>query len=241
MTITLTPLQNFQGALTFIFVLISILLGLSIISKFFKYQTRQYLLVGLTWIFLISPYWPDAISFITILLTGNQLNEASYFFIANAFIAPIHIIWIMVISEFLYKSKQKLLLGIFSAEAIVYESIFLITFFTDFTLIGTRISPFYVEWALFIDIYLIASIVLFLTTGILFARRSIQSSDEIVQLKGKLLILAFITFTIGTFLDVAIELTEITLLIARIFVIIAAFSFYFGFSLPDRIKNLILK
>lgn len=147
----------------------------------------------------------------------------------------------MVISEFLYKSKQKLLLGIFSAEAIIFEIIFLITFLTDFTLIGTRNSPFYVEWALFIDIYLIASIVLFLTTGILFARRSIQSIDEIVQLKGKLLILAFITFTIGTFLDVVIELTEITLLIARIFVIIAAFSFYFGFSLPDRIKNLILK
>jgi len=53
--------------------------------------------------------------------------------------------------------------------------------------------------------------------------------------------IAFVTFVIGTFIDAIGSLTEITLVLARTFVIIAAFMFYIGFTLPTFIKNLFLE
>jgi hypothetical protein len=197
--------------------------------------------VGITWIFLVSPYWPDAISFLLILLTGEPLPTDFYFFIANAFIAPLHITWIIVITDFIIKEKQKLILSVVSAEAIIFEIAFLTTFFIDTALIGsTTENPFYVEWALFIDIYLIISIALFLITGILFARDSLKAEQKELNLRGWFLLTAFITFTVGTLIDIVPELTEVTIVIARLFVIVGAFSFYLGFTMPEFIKKLFI-
>lgn len=242
MAIELNTLQLFQGSFTLVFVLISLVLGLIIISKYFTYRKRQYLLVGITWIFLVSPYWPDAISFLLILITRSKLHEPTYFFIANGFIPPLHITWIIVITDFIYKEKQKYLLWIFSIEAIASEIIFLTFFFINPYLIGTpQPNPFVVEWNLLIDLYLIISIALFLLTGILFAKQSLQSEMKEFKYRGRFLIAAFITFTIGTLIDVILELNEITIVIARLFVIIAAFCFYFGFTMPNFIKKILIK
>jgi hypothetical protein len=242
LAIELNALQFLQGSFTFAFVLISLILGLIIILKYFQYRKRQYILVGITWIFLVSPYWPDAISFLLILITGEPLPTVFYFFIANAFIAPLHVTWIIVITDFIFKEKQKVVLSVFSAEAIIFEIAFLTIFFIDPTLIGnTTANPFYVEWALFIDIYLIISIALFLITGILFARESLKADKRELNLRGWFLLTAFITFTVGTLIDIIPELTEVTIVIARLFVIVGAFSFYLGFTMPQFIKNLLIK
>ncbi|MFO7797291.1 MAG: hypothetical protein ACQERB_17000 [Promethearchaeati archaeon] len=242
MSIELNTLQLLQGSFTLVFVLISVILGFLIISKYFKYGRRQYLLVGITWILLVSPYWPDAISFLLILFTRAKLHEPTYFFIANAFIAPIHITWILVITDFIYKDKQKFILPVVIVEAIAFEILFLIFFFIDPYFIGTpQSNPFVVEWNLFIDLYLIISIALFLITGLLFARESLKSDSKEIKYRGWFLIFAFITFTIGTLIDVILELNEITIVIARLFVIIAAFCFYLGFTMPNFMKKLLIK
>ena len=79
--IILSGLEYLQGGLTLAFVLISLILGIIIISKYFNYKNRQLLLVGLTWIFLVSPYWPDAISFLMIkpmVKKSDAKNNAAY-------------------------------------------------------------------------------------------------------------------------------------------------------------------
>jgi hypothetical protein len=110
-------------------------------------------------------------------------------------------------------------------------------------LIGTQQSVFVVEWAIWIQFYLLFSIVLLLVTGFLFARASLKSAEPEIKLKGKFLILAFVTFAIGTVIDViaADSPTELTILLARIFVIISSISFYIGFTLPKFIKELFIK
>jgi hypothetical protein len=199
------------------------------------------LLVGATWIGLISPYWPDAITFITILFLGVELDILLYLFIATFFVAPTHVTWMTAFTDFKYKDKQKLILILIFIEAILYEVILLYFFIVSPLLLGTRLGPFYYRFADFIIFYLIFSIALLLITGIIFARETIKSPDKTIKLKGIFLLIAFISFTIGTVLDSAFELTEVTLVIARIFVIIAAFSFYMGFVLPNFVKKLILK
>lgn len=242
MAIELNTLQILQGSFTLVFVLISLALGFLIISKYFKYEKREYLLVGITWIFLVSPYWPDAISFLLILFTGTKLNEPTYFFLANGFIPVIHITWIIVITDFMYKDKQKYLLSVFIIESIAFEIIFLTVLFMNPYLIGTpQSNPFVVEWNIFIDLYLIISIALFLITGLLFASESLKSDSKELRFRGWFLISAFISFTIGTLIDVILEITEITIVIARLFVIIAAFCFYLGFTMPNFIKKILIK
>jgi hypothetical protein len=157
MAITLTAFQFLYGALTFIAVIISVLLGILIAFKYLKYKKIDFILVGLTWIFLVSPYWSDAIQFILTTLVGVELNPNLYYFIANAFIAPIHIIWIYAIADFLFPRQKKILVGLFSIEAIAFETVFLIVFFINPALIGDQKSYFVVEWAIWIQIYLLIS------------------------------------------------------------------------------------
>ncbi len=239
----LTGFEIFYGSFTFASVIISTILGLFIALKYKKYKQVQLLLVGITWILLASPYWSDAIQFITVMLFSTEISPPLYFFLANAFIAPLHVTWIYVFTNYLYKRHQKDLTLIFGIEAIIFEFAFLIIFFVNPLLVGDQISTFVVEWALWIQIYLLLSIVLFLITGFLFARASLKTDDREIKLKGKFLIVAFVTFTIGTIIDVigAGESNEIIIFLARTFVIMSSICFYIGFTLPKFVKDIFLK
>ncbi|MFX0003580.1 MAG: hypothetical protein ACFFAA_09810 [Promethearchaeota archaeon] len=239
----LTGFEIFYGSFTFASVVISTILGLLITLKYKKYKKFELLLVGFTWILLASPYWSDAIQFITIMFFRIEISSTLYFFLANAFIAPIHITWSYTFTNFLYKRHQKKLMTFFGIEASVFEIAFLVIFFMNPLLIGNQISVFVVEWAIWIQFYLLFSIVLFLITGFLFARASLKTEDPEIKLKGQFLIIAFLTFAIGTIIDVigAEMYTEITIFLARTFVIFSSVCFYIGFTLPKFIKKLFLR
>ena len=237
----LTPLETLQGILTLIFVVISLILGLSIISKYINQRNKLFILVGTTWICLVSPYWPDAISIVTILLFNFQLDESLYFFLAMAFIPVVHITWIWALKDLIFKKKGKYLLAFFSAEAIIYEFLFLYLLFTDISSIGTRVAPFDVDWSNFVIIYLIFSIIAFTITGLLFAHESLRSEIKEIRLKGFFLLTAFISFAIGTFFEAIAVMNPAVLVIIRLIVLFAAFEFYIGFTMPKIIKDLILK
>lgn len=239
----LSALEIFNGAFTFTSVVISTILGLIIAFKYVKIKRVELLLVGITWILLASPYWSDALQFIMIMLFNAELNSPLYFFLANAFIAPIHITWALAFTNFLYKKQQKKFMIFFGTEAALFEILFLITFFINPDFIGDQKSAFVVEWAIWIQAYLLFSIIIFLITGFLFARASLKSKNSEIRLKGKFLIIAFVSFTIGTIIDVigAENPTEITILLARVFVIVSSICFYIGFTLPRFIKDLFIK
>jgi len=239
----LTAFEIFYGSFTLISVIISTILGLFITLKYFKFKQIELLLVGITWILLASPYWSDAIQFLIVMIFNIEINTPLYFFLANAFIAPIHITWAYAFTNFLFKNIKKQLMLFFIIEALVFEIAFLTVFFINPLLIGDQKSAFVVEWAIWIQIYLLFSIILFLVTGFLFARSSLKAEDSEIRLKGKFLIVAFLTFTIGTLIDVigAESPTEITILLARTFVIISSLCFYIGFTLPKFIKDVFIK
>ena len=246
MILQLTNFGFFYGILTFIAVIISFILGIIIMARYKKFKKVEFILVGLTWIFVVSPYWSDAIQFITITFFEYQISSDIYFFIANAFIAPIHVVWILALTKLVFRKAAKPLLIIFTTEATVYEVYFLFVFFSPSlgpSQIGTQMSAFVVEWAIWIQIYLLVSIVLFLVTGFIFASRSLKSQNRELKVKGWFLIFAFIFFTIGTVIDVigADSPTEITIFLARTFVIISSILFYIGFTLPRFIKELFIK
>ena len=241
--VILTPLESIQGIFTLLNVAISIILGASITLKYFKYKKRELLLVGITWMFLASPYWPDAINYLMIITTGNELSDALYLLLATVFLAPLHVIWIIAFTDFLYKSKQKVIVLIFLIESVIYEIVLISVFLIDYNLIGTKTGPFIASFADFISIYFIISILLIFFTGLLFAKESMKSQNKEIKLKGIFLMLAFSFFAVGGIIDIvfADSPSEITIVLARILVIIASFMFYIGFTLPKLIKKIFIK
>ncbi len=226
-----------QGSFSLMFVIISIILGVKILIKYFEHKSNQFLLVGLTWIGLSTPWWPDSINLILALTTNTILSIEANFIIGTSAMPFFLLVWLKAFTDLAYKEKQKLILIIFFIIGIIFEIIFFYFLFTQPNLIGTFETPFQVVYGIYIEIFLVIFLLVVVITGILFGKQSLRSDNPEIKLKGKFLIVAFILFTIGAFLD---SIVPELFIIARIVLDISALSFYFGFMLPDWLKEKLL-
>ena len=226
-----------QGSFSLIYVIISIIIGVKILIKYFEYKSNQFLLVGITWIGLSTPWWPDSINLILILTTNSILSIEANFIIGTSAMPFMLLVWLKAFTDFAYKEKQKYILIIFLIIGIIFEIIFFYFLFTQPNLIGTFETPFQVVYGIYIEIFLVIFLLVIGITGILFGKQSLRSENPEIKLKGKFLIVAFILFTIGAFLD---SIVPELFIIARIILDISALSFYFGFMLPDWLKEKLL-
>jgi hypothetical protein len=238
---SLNPLDTVNGVFSLIFVAISLLIGFIILSRYFKYKERIYFLVGATWIFISEPWWPSSLSFIVALSNGIGINEMAYFLIGNLFVPLAIILWLLAFTEFLYIEKRKLILLTFAVIGVIFEILFFIFLFVNLDLIGTLTPPVDVRYNSFIMIFLIIFLCIVVITGFLFANLSLKSEDPEVKLKGKLLIIAYISFAVGALLDSSIPLDEVTIIITRLILITSAIFWYGGFILPKFMKKLLLR
>ncbi|MHA1489270.1 MAG: hypothetical protein ACTSRI_06410 [Promethearchaeota archaeon] len=242
-------LDFLQGSFSLVFVCFSLILALKIFSKYFEYKTRTYIFVSLTWIGVASPWFPDSISFLKILIFNAPLEPEWYFIIGNALLPFFLLCWLVAFTDLLYKDKQKLILSIFIILGVIFEILFFYLLITDIDEIGVFLRPFQVEFGTLITIYFIMFIAIILISGVLFAKQSIKSEKPDVILKGKFLFLAFISFTIGAILDSAIgsildatdPLLPIFVVIIRLILISSALEFYCGFILPKWLENFLIK
>ena len=237
----LTLLETLNGTFSLIFVIVSLLVGLFIASKYFQYKNRTLLLVGITWIGLTTPWLPSTISFIVYLATSSGLTPVIYFTIGNIASPLILVIWIFAFTDLKFKGRQKLLIWIYSIIGVAYEVYLVFFLVTNPAVIGELTGIFDVTYKGVVLIFALFIVVNLLITGILFGRESLRSKDPTLRLKGKFLIVAFISWCIGAIMDAALPLNIVTLTIARIILISSAFEFYIGFILPRFIKELFIK
>jgi hypothetical protein len=241
-----------QGLFSLLFVLISLILGFTILSKYFKYRSKLYVLVGLSWIGVANPWFPDSISFIMNLFFQKSLQVELYFIIGNAFIPLALLTWLIAYTNMLGKKRQKLIISLTLIFSIAFEIVFFYLLTTNIDLIGTinPSRPFTVDFDIFITIYLLVVIAVMLITGIKFAQKSVKSAEKDIRLKGKLLRAAFITFTIAAIFDSLLgaifpdptdPILAIMVVATRILLIISAFEFYGGFILPRWMHSLFTK
>jgi hypothetical protein len=238
---SLSPLDTVNGVFSLIFVAISLLVGVIILTRYFKYKERIYLLVGMTWILISEPWWSSSLSFLVALSNGVGLPDQIYFLIGNTLVPLAIILWLLAFTVFLYTEKRKLILMIFAIIGASFEILFFIFLYLDPSLIGELNGPVDVNYNSFIMVYLIIFILIVVISGFLFANLSLKSKDPEVKLKGKLLIIAYITFSVGAILDSAIPLHPVTIIITRLILIVSAFCWYGGFLLPKWMKKFILR
>jgi hypothetical protein len=237
----LTTIEIFQAIFTLIFVIISFIVGFLLISKYFKYKIKDLFLVGLTWMGMTTPWLSGTISFPLMIFFGTSLSIEVRFIIGIAIIPIVLVIWLMVFTDLVYKTKRTLILIIYIIITVSFETIFFIFLFTDTALIGTYTGPFKVDWTPFIELSTAFFILTALISGILFSLESMRSQEPEIVLKGKILLVAFISFVAGGFLDSIIPISPIEVVFTRLLLISSAIEFYFGFFLPQPIKKLFLK
>ena len=246
-----------QGSLSLIFVIISFIIGVTIISKYGKNKNRLYILVGICWLMLSTLWLPEAASFLMSLFIQQTLSIELYFIIGNAFFPVALICWVIAYTDMINKEKQKLAVGLILIFSIIFEGLFFYNFFLDINLIGVinPLRPFSADLGYFLTILLFISFLILFVSGFKFARKSVNSENKEVILKGKLLQYAFIAFTIaallektarsiliGTvFADPTILLLSVMLVVVRLLLISSAIAFYGGFLLPRWMREIFMQ
>lgn len=230
------------GIFSAIFVIINIIVGLKIASRYFRYKKWELLFVGIAWIGLASPWAPDALKPIYIIIDPAMINNTIVLlnYIFNVLVIPIPVIlWIIAFTKMLNLERKMRFLII--ASIIIINLIFQIIIGVDFiSVFNANSIDSYAYTSLYLDIYLIISITFVLITGLWFARVSIQSPTEDISLKGKVLLIAFISFTIGAMID-AIFKIGLTNIISRAILVSSSIEFYIGLILPEWSKKILLK
>ena len=215
--------------------------------KYFEVKGNEFLLVGVALFGLAGPWFPDAITFIAILLTGSSLSDNTYLnitiiimVISTAF-TPISITcWLIVITKFLNVSSRKVIIITFIILMTIFEILLFTFLFTDLSLIGNFIGPFDYQESIFTTIFYLFTMVIVFITGIYFVKESLKSDSPEINLKGKLILLALLSFMIGALIPYIIYNIP-ALIISRLILVSCSIEFYLGFTLPKWAQKFLLK
>lgn len=241
---TLTPLDILNGSLGLALVLISIILGLIVLSKYWTNKNKNFFLLGFSLIFFTAGWWGSSTSFIIALIFNNEGLALEIIMLLNFVPLPIGLLcWSGFYTNVLMKDKQKLFLVIMLSITIFFYSFFVATLIIDVNSAAIKISP--VDTTAgpnkFLSYYLIIFIVVLLLTGLHFSLQTMKYDDVEMKIKGKFLLLAFPSFAIGGLLDSTLPSSEITLILFRLILISSIIEFYIGYLLPNWIKKRVIK
>ncbi len=226
-----------NGTMSLAVMIISLIIGLSIIINFFNYRKRIFIYWGVAYIGFYSPWWSSALSFLMTLITGTPLTLFSYIAIGTLSIPLFMTFYLLGFTEMMFQKFRKYLLIFYGIVFVIAESFIVYNLFVDPQYLGIFTGLFDINFSPFLLIYLLFINFSITITGLIFARASLSSKDPLVKFKGKVLIIAFITYPICGVIDGGVELNHVSLVIIRIVLIIGAFFLYLGFFTPKFIAN----
>ncbi len=239
----LTELDILTGTFNLLFVIISFIVGISILARYRKVKKVHFIYVGLIWIGICTPWLHGALTLIFKLLGGSMLEQIR-FTIAYIFVPIIIVLWMKVFGDLVYPKKEKLLFYSYLILCVICEIIFFTFLFIDYkTYIGYFSQPFLATYQPFTRYTMMFFLASGFVTFMIFASKSLKSTDMEIQLKGKFLIIAMVTFTACSVLDSFkfFATIPIMIVITRIFLMLSAIEFYLGWILPNFIKKLFIK
>lgn len=168
------------------------------------------------------------------------MDPILYMFSGNIFLPVAVTCWIYSFASMVYPNIKNKIMMITLIICVPFEGYLIFLLIFNPNAIGTIIGVFYYRPNIYILAFQIFAILISFITGIMFSRRSLQSEDPKIRLKGKFLLIAFISFTLGAIIDSSFAANSITLVIARIILVLSAFEYYFGFLLPEKLADWLL-
>ncbi len=238
---SLDQLEIVHGTFTLIFVIVSLIVGIRILIKYRISKKIEHITLGLAWIFLSSAWWGSSFSFFSILIINVPLNSFSFLFIGNVFIPIAIITWLYSITHIFKPELEKKVLLVALIAFGTYEFFLIFFLFTNPSIVGTIESKFYSKPNLFSALFQLCALSITIITGTIFSIKSMKSEDPKIQWRGRFLLLAFLTLTIGSFLDILTATNAFMLVFIRLLLMASAVEYYFSFFLPDKLANLLIK
>lgn len=237
----LSELDILHGIFTTLFVVVSLLVGLRILFKYFEHRRTELITVGLAWMAISTPWIGNSLSFLVYILFGYRLELVPYLFMENAFIPLALICWIYSFSTLVYPRLVKKLTIIFALICIPYEVFLIGALIIAPEMIGILEGMFDSSHTIIPNAFRVFGIFVVLITGIIFAKTSMKSEDPSVQWKGRFLLIGMISFTIGALLDAVLTFTPLELVLVRLLLISSSIEYYLGFFLPDVMAKKLIK
>lgn len=229
----LEPIDYMNGIMTTIVVAICFITGFRIAYRYKMYKQRVFIFFGITWAGMSTIYIPLLISFYGILITGQGLPLFGYLII-DSFTPLIVSVGVMAWSEiidFINKYQKPIIIS-FNFVSLGIFVYFLYNTFNNPTILGILERPLVIRYLNFVAFYLIFTAVVAMFTGTVFFWQSREAFEPEVRLKGLLIWFAFILFFLGTLLDGFLPITEETIFISRLVLIVGSACFLFGFFPP---------
>ena len=237
----LSEIDRVSGIFTLTFIAISVILGIRILLKYKSLKRKELLTIGLAWIFLTSAWWGGATSFLSVVFTNERLDLFTFLFLGNIFIPIALICWIYSLAHIFYTEKEKVITFSVTIIYVAYDILLLILLFIDPNLVGHIEGDINSIPTLIPEIFLISAIFTALITGLIFSIKSIKVDNPEVQLKGKILLIGFISFSLASVMDAVIPDLTIIFVITRLILISSAIEYYIGFFLPKALANRVNK
>lgn len=231
-------IADYLNAITsLIFIVISVLVGFTLVSKYFKSKDKMLIYVGIAWIIIVEAWMPSAINLIYMLITTVSLPIETRVIIGNLFIPFGIVLWTFVVTQLVFTKYKKLLVIIFVILGIVFEVIMFYSIFNDISLfVDISSDPLNTNYSIIGMSFQVVFSIITLVTGLSFSWKSIKHDNPEIKLRGKILFTAFTSFLIGSLFSI-VDLY----LIGSIFLITSSIFFYFGYILPDWIKSRFIK
>lgn len=229
-----------DGIFNSLFVLISLIICFYIVSRYFSLKKRDFLYVGIAWMGLVLSYIPHALSFLTFLIFNESLNQVIYLSFYG--LIPITVIMWLIAMNHLLDAGKNIILILLSLICISFLIIFYYFLIVNPNLLGEFIDKYHMhmQFTIFTRVFFISMLTLFLLPGFLFSFRCFSSEKSEIRLKGKLLLLGFVSFGVGAFMTSNIDITIIKV-IARSILLSSSVEFYCGYILPNWVKKLFLR
>jgi len=234
------------GLFSLLYVATSTIVGISIMTRYFKYKEKAFLFVGLSILGIACPWWPSTISFLTLSIFTQPIPDQLYLVLGIAFAPIMTYSWIIGLNILLYEGKNKLLLAIYAIIFSLMDIVFFIVLFLfpDSIPILIGIVGTYnldVEYKGFIMLMFVIIVLTVLITGLMVSWKSIKSNNPVIKLKGKVLFFSFSIWAIAAVLDAVAPLNIIGVVIVRTILIIQAFGFYIGWIMPQIAQKFFIK
>ena len=230
------------GIFTLIYIIVTWLIALKMIAKYFEIKEKIFLYAGTAYSGAAIPWTGVALNFISIVFFDTIPSMELHFFVHG--VIPPFTLWLWIVTNLKLSNvkpkKQKIIIGISFVITIIFQIIYISIIFTDTTILGTLINEIQVDYAPFSELYLLIMAIIMISLGIRLGLRSMKSDIKRVRLKGKLIVYSFILATFTFALEIFVPIITIIIL-ARFLVAFTSILFYGGFVLPKWMEKLLLK
>ena len=218
----------------------SIILGIIMIRKYYKYKDLELLTMGFSTIFISSPWWGLILAFISYALFSIEISDLMFLFFAIGFSPIALILQIITISRLVYQESWKKISILLIVPVIIHRIFWFIFLFTNPSLLWVRLSRFDGEVQPFHLLYTLYATIIVIIIYTLFIRDCLRSVEPKIRLKGKFVYLGCFIYFVGIVLGVIVNL-DIATLFARFVVMTAVILSYIGWVMPERVAKFFIK